>query len=126
MEVSAYALEEFVGKNGYVYIEVTCGDAGITSLTLTRKADARAIVNAWRNIDRQRALTPQGARTHAGRTLNLNNLTMTVAGRTGSLETEQTLCKPYTPGSSTFLTGLRARARLGTGAGARVAGYGCR
>ena len=91
MEVSALALEEFVRKDRYVNVEVACGDAGTPGLTFTSQADATAIVNARRNIDRERALTSQAACSLADRTLSLNNLTMAVTGRTGLLESEQTL-----------------------------------
>ena len=91
MEISALTLEKLVRKYRHVEVEVACGNAGITGLRFASKADASAIVDARWNIDRKRSLTTQTASPHAGRTLSLNDLTMAVTGRTGSLESEQTL-----------------------------------
>src|SRR5262245_39110383 len=67
MQISAVALEERMRRNREEDVEITGRPAAHAGLALARKADARAVLNAGRNVDRERTLARDAARARASR-----------------------------------------------------------
>src|SRR5262245_15954713 len=126
MQVGAVALEELVRFDGQEDIEIARRPAAHTRFAFAGKPDARAILHARRNIDRERALPCHAARTGTVRARILDHLAAALAGRAGALEREESLGMADPPLTTTRRTGARPGAGLGTAARAGLADDGRR
>src|SRR5262249_11838247 len=121
MQISAVALEKRVRRNREKDVEIAGRPAAHTGLALARKTDARAILDARRNVDRERTLARDAARARARRTGALDHLAASLAPGAGALQRKETLRMPDASSATAVRTGFWFGARLGTGAGAGIA-----
>src|SRR5690606_38089316 len=90
--------------------------------TFAGKADARAVLDTCRDVDRQRALFRDAAVAVALGAGVADRLAAAVAGRAGAFDGEEALGGAHAAGALTGGAGLRAGAGLCARAGAEVAG----
>ena len=91
MQVGAIALEELVRRQRQENVEIAGRAAADAGLAFAGEANARAVFDALRNVDRQRAVARHAARARAGRTGILDHLAAALAARTGALQREEAL-----------------------------------
>src|SRR5689334_19694196 len=122
MQVCAVALEEFVGRQRQENIEVAGRSAADASLAFAGQTNARAVLDALRNVDRQGAVARHAPGACAVRAGVLDHLTAALAARAGPLQREEALGLPHAARAAAGRAGLRLGAGLGAGARARFAG----
>src|SRR5437879_10563500 len=118
MQVGAIALEELMRRQRQENVEIARRASANPGLALARKADARTVLHALRNIDRQAALARPPPRARARGTRVFDHLAAALTAGTGSLEREKSLRLPHAAGAAAHRAGLRLGA--GPGAGART------
>src|SRR6185437_15179526 len=91
VQVGAVALEEVVAADREKDVEVAGRPAARARVALAGEPDAGAVLDAGRNVDRQRAVALHPAGAGAGRARIVDHLAAAVAGRTGALEREEAL-----------------------------------
>ena len=91
MQVGAVALEERVRGERQENIEVAGRPAAHAGLAFAGEANAGAVLDAGRDVDRQRALARDPSRARAGRARVFDHLAAALADRTGALEREEAL-----------------------------------
>src|SRR5215467_3409540 len=121
MQVSAVTLEERMRGDRQEDVEISGRATAHASLALAREADACAVLDARRNVDRERALARDAARARAVRARTVDHLAAALAAGAGALEGEEALRMPDAAGAAAVRTGLRLGAGLGAGAGAGLA-----
>src|SRR4051812_11438024 len=89
MQVGAVTLEERVGGQRGKNIEIARRPAAHTGLALVGEADAGAVLDAGRDVDRERALARHPARARARRARVLDHLAAALADRAGALQREE-------------------------------------
>src|SRR5205823_9278479 len=109
----AVALEKLVRLDREEDVEVTRRSAAQARLALAREPDARAVLDARRDVDRERALLGGAARAAAALAGVLNRLAAPLAARAGPLDGEEALARAHFALAATH----RARRRLGAGLG---------
>ena len=122
MQIGAVALEELMGSEGQENVEVARRPATDSGLALAGQADAGAILDAGRNVDRQRAFAADAARTVAGGTGILDHLAAPLTAGAGALQREEALGLTNPPRSATHRAVLRLGPGLGAGARAGLTG----
>ena len=113
IEVGAVALEERMRLDRQENVEIARRAAAHARLALAGEADARAVLDAGRNIDRQRALARHAARAGAPVAGIVDRLAAAVAGRAGALDGEEALLRADAAVARAGLAGRRLRAGLG-------------
>src|SRR5580692_9427215 len=122
MQIGAIALEERMGADRQENIEIARRPAAHARFAFAGEPDAGAVLDAGRDVHRQRTLAGDTAGAGAGRTRAVDRLAAALALRAGALEREETL------GVADFALALAHRANfwlgawLGAGAGAGLAG----
>src|SRR5262249_7015054 len=111
VQVGAVALEARVGADRQENIEVAVGAAARAHLALPGKPDPGAVLNAGRNVDRERTLPRHAAGTDATWTRILDDLTTPLARDACTLEREEALRL------ANAAEAAAGRAGLGLGAG---------
>src|SRR5262249_33509823 len=122
MRVGAVALKELVRRQRQEDVEIAGGPAAHAGFALARQANARAVLDAGRNVDRQRALARDAARPRTGRAGIVDHLAAAMTGRAGALEREEALRVADAALAAAGLAGMRPRARPGARTGAGLAG----
>src|SRR5262249_26844778 len=87
------------------------------------ETDTGAVLDAGRDIDRQRAVARDAARSGARRTWILDHLAAALAPRASALEREEALGMSDAAGAVARWAGLGPRSGLGATARARLAGH---
>ena len=123
MQVGAVALEERVRAERQENVEVARRTAAHAGLALAGEPDAGTVLDAGRNVDRQRALARDAAGARAGRARIVDHLAAALTGRAGALQREEALRVTDAAGAVAMRAGLRLGAGLGAGAGAGFAGH---
>src|SRR4051794_10451501 len=126
MQVGAIALEELMRGQRQENVETAGRPAAHAGLALAGEANAGAVFDALRNIDRQRAVARHPPRADTGRTGILDHLAAALAAGTGPLQCEEALGLPDAARAAARRTGFRLGAGLGAGARAGLAGDGDR
>src|SRR5262249_3622569 len=126
MQVGAVALEERVRRDGKEDVEIARRSAAHPRLALAGKPDAGSILDARRDVDRERALARDPSRAGAGRARIFDHLAATLARRAGAFEREEALCVADPALAAARRTRARPCAGLGTSARACFAGDGGR
>src|SRR5262249_9628052 len=126
MQVSAVALEELMRGQRQENVEIARGPAADTGLAFAGEPDPRTVLDALRNVDRQRAIALHPARAHAGRAGILDHLAAALTAGAGSLQGKEALRLPNPTRAAAMRAGLRLGASLGADARARLAGDGDR
>src|SRR5262252_5186854 len=122
MQVGAVAVEEAVPADRQEDVEIAGRPAARARLAFVGEPDAGAVLDALRDVDRQRAVALHPARASAGRARIIDHLAAPVAGRAGALEGEEALRLPDLAVAAAGRAGLRLGAALGAAAGADLAG----
>ena len=107
-------------------VEIAGWSAAQAGLALIGEPDARAVLDAGRNVDRQRALLGYAALAGAFRAGILDGLAAALALRAGPLDREEALRRAHLAVAGAHGAGHRLGAGLGAGAGAFGAGDRCR
>src|SRR5258707_4140351 len=97
-------------------VEIARRAAADPGLALASKADARAVLHALRDIDRQATLARPAPRARARGTRVFDHLAAALTAGAGSLEREKSLRLPNAAGAAAQRAGLRLGAGLGPGA----------
>src|SRR5947207_5161835 len=119
MQVGAVALEELMRRERKENIEVALRPAAQAGFAFAGEADARAVLDAGRHIDRERALARDAAGARAVRARIVDHLTAALTGDAGAFEREEALRVAHLAGAAAGRTrlrlgaGLRAAARTG-------------
>src|SRR5262249_41609350 len=121
MQVGAVALEEAVPADRQKDVEVARRPPTRAGLALAGEADAGAVLDAGRNVDRERAVALHAAGAGAGRAGIVDHLTAPMTRRTGPLEGEEALRLADLAVTRAGHAGLRLGAALGAAAGADLA-----
>src|SRR3974377_1856062 len=117
MQIGAVALEEGMRRDRKEDVEIAGRAAAQSRLALAGQANAGAVLDAGRDIDRERALAGGPAETAAGGAGLVDYLAAAMTGRAGALQGKETL-----GGADVALAAAgRARLRLGAGLGAIAA-----
>src|SRR5437763_10972806 len=116
MQVGAIALEEFVTGQRQENIEIARRTAADPGLAFAGEANAGAVFDALRNVDREGAVARHPSRTDTGGTGVFDHLAAALTTRTGAFQRKEALSLPYPPLSATGRAGLRLGAGLGAGA----------
>src|SRR4029077_2024819 len=95
-------------------------------LAFARKADAGAVLDAGRHVDRERAFARDAARARAVRAGIVDHLAAPLTGDAGALQGEEALRVAHLAGAAAGRAGLRLGAGLGARSRARLAGDGGR
>src|SRR5260370_34372399 len=95
MQIGAVALKERMRRQREKNIEIAGRPAPHPGLALAREPDAGAVLDAGRDVHRQRALARDPAGARAGRARTVDHLAATLAGRAGPLQGEETLGVAY-------------------------------
>ncbi len=90
-QVRAFALEELVRRDADLDVQVAGRTAVAAGLALTRQANAIAVIDTRRHLDRERPRLADPPATMAIETGVGNGRARTLAGRTGLLDREETL-----------------------------------
>src|SRR5262245_60664698 len=122
MQIRAVALEEFVRGQRQENVEVAGRAAANPGLAFTGEANARAVLDALRNVDRQRPVARHAPRTGTIGAGILDHLSTALTARTGPLQREEALRLAHAARAAAGRTGLRLGAGLGAGARAGLAG----
>ena len=122
VEVGAVALEELVRLDRQEDVEIAGRAAAQAGLALVGEADAGAVLDAGRDVDRQRLLLGDAALAGAFRAWILDGLAAAMALRAGALDREEALRGAHLAVAAAHRAGDRLGAGLGAGAGAFVAG----
>src|SRR6185436_516543 len=120
--VGAVALEELVRLDRQEDIEVAGRPAAHAGLALAGEANARAVLDARRDVDRQRAFAHHAARAAAGAARVVDDLAASLAGGAGALDGEEALAGAHLAGARAGRAGRGLGAGLGAAAGAGLAG----
>src|SRR5262245_15326774 len=112
MQVGTVALEERMCGNREENVQVTCRTAAHASLAFAREANARAILDAGRDVDRQRAIARGAADPAAGRARIVDHLTAPLAAGARSLQREKALRMADAAGTAAMRASLRLAAGL--------------
>src|SRR5258707_13146289 len=107
-------------------VEIARRPAADAGLALAGKADARAVLHALRDIDRQAALARHAPRARARGTRVFDHLAATLTARAGSLKREKSLRLPHAASAAAQRAALRLGAGLRAGARTGFAGDGNR
>src|SRR5512138_4034309 len=91
MQVGAIALEEFVRRQRQKDVEVAGRAAADTGFAFAGKANAGAVFDPLRDVDRQRALARDAALAGAGGAGILDHLAAALTARAGPLQREEAL-----------------------------------
>src|SRR5207249_1403913 len=91
MQIGAVALEERVRGEREEDVEIARRPTAHAGLALAGKPDARAILDAGRNVDRERALARDAARARAGWTRAFDHLAAALTAGAGALQREEAL-----------------------------------
>ena len=126
IEVGAVALEEGMRLHRQENIQIARRPAAHARLALAREADAGAVLDAGRHIDRERALHRLAARARAGRAGIVDDLAAPLTGRAGALDGEEALLRAHAAMAGAGGAGLGLGALLRARAGAGLAGRGGR
>ena len=106
MQVGAVALEERMRRERQKNIEVAGRPAPHPGLAFAGEPDAGAVLDARRDVDRERALARDAARARAGRARIVDHLAAALAGRAGALEREEALGMADAAGAGAVAAGL--------------------
>src|SRR4029077_504131 len=112
MQVGAVALEERVRREGEEDVEVALPAATHAGLALAGEANARAVLDASRHVDRERALARDAAGAGTVRTRIVDDLAAALTGNAGALQREEALGVTHLAGTAAGRAGLRLGARL--------------
>src|SRR3954453_15352266 len=104
------------------YVEVARRPTAQAGLALAGDADAGAILDAGRNIDRQSAFARGAAGAGTGRARIFDDLAAALAAGARELEREESLGMAETARAAAMRADFRLGAGLGAGAGAILAG----
>src|SRR5579875_1047136 len=121
VDVGAVAVEQPVRLDGQEDVEIAGSAAAHAGFALAREPDARAVLDARRNRNRQRALTLDAALAAALPARILDDAAGAVAGGTGALDGEEALLRAHAALAVAGRAVDRPRARLGAVAPAGVA-----
>ena len=122
MQIGAVALEERMRADRQENVEIARRAAAHARLALAGEPDAGAVLDAGRNVHRQRALARDAAGAGARRARTVDHLAAALAVRAGALEREEALRLTDPALAAAHRAGLRLGAGLGAGAGAGLAG----
>src|SRR5262249_13553769 len=114
MQIGAIALKEKMSCDRKKNIEVSRNSSAKTGLALAREADAGAILDAGRNIDRECALPRRPAEAATCPTGGVDHLPAALTTRTGPLQRE----KPLGVANLALATANCTSAWFGAGLGA--------
>src|SRR5262249_47454604 len=117
MQIGAVALEEGMRRDRQEDVEIAGRPAAQSSLPLPGQANAGAVLDAGRDVDRERALAGGPAETAAGGAGLVDHLAAAMTGRAGALQGEEALGVA----NLALAAAGRARLRLGAGLGAVAA-----
>src|SRR5438105_3442302 len=87
-DVGTVALKDLVLRDADEDVEVARGGAMLPGLALAGEADAGAVLDPGRDVDRQRLLAPNPSLSAAGAARLVDRLPRTLTGRAGALERE--------------------------------------
>src|SRR6185312_5570324 len=121
MDVGAVALEDAVRLDREEDVKVARRAAAHAGLALAGQADARAVLDAGRNVDGQRLLLAHAALAAAVPARILDDAAGAVAGGAGALDGEEALLRPDAAGAVAGRAVDRLRARRRTAPAAGVA-----
>ena len=121
-KIGAVALIEGMRLRRDENVEIAGRPAAHARLAFAGEADARAVLDARRNVDREVALARHPAGARAGRAWIVDDFALAVAMRAGALDREEALLRPDAPIAAAGRAGARLGARLGARAGAGRAG----
>ena len=105
IEIGAVALEDRVRLDGEENIEIAGRAAAHARLALAAEANARAVLDAGGNVDRQRALPGHAAGAGAFVARIVDRLPAAVTGRAGALDGEEALLRAHPPVAAAGLAG---------------------
>src|SRR3954468_15325990 len=105
MQMGAVALEEFVGRQRQENIEIAGRTAADAGLAFAGQANAGAVLDALRNVDRQSPVARHPARADAGGAGVFDHLAAALTARTGSLQRKEALGLPHPALSAAGRTG---------------------
>src|SRR5262249_58147392 len=89
-------------------VEVACQPPTHARLALAGKSDAGAVLDAGRDVDRERALARDAPGTRAGRAGVVDDLAAALAAGAGALKREEALRMPDAAGAAAMRAGLPA------------------
>src|ERR1700704_7101442 len=121
MQVGAVTLEERMRGEREKNIEVAARPASHPGLALAREADAGAVLDTRRDVDRQHALARDTAGARTGRARTVDHLATALASRAGPFQGEEALSVSDASGARAGRTGLGLGTGLGAGARAGLA-----
>src|SRR5581483_3065279 len=121
MDVGAVALKEAMRLDGEEDVRIAGRAAAQTRLAFAREPDARAVLDAGGNGDRERLLFAQPSLAAAFAAGIVDDAARAVAGGTRALDGEEALLRAYATAAVAGGTAHRLRARLGAGAATRLA-----
>ena len=122
MQVGAVALEERVRAEREEDVEIAGRPAAHAGLAFAGEADAGAVLDAGRDVDRQRALARDAAGARAGRAGIVDHLAAALAAGQVRSSVKKPCAWRMRPAPPQVRAGLRLGAGLGAGAGAGLAG----
>src|SRR5690606_15612525 len=122
-KVQIVALEQFVRLHRQEDVEVAARPAALARLALARQADARAVVDARRNLEAELAGLADLAVAPAGGAGVGDHLARAAAAGAGALDLEEAVGLTHAPGAAAGGADGRLGARLGARAVADLAGH---
>src|SRR6185312_1397660 len=91
VDVGSLALEQLVAAHREEHVEVARRAAARAGLALAGEADARAVLDAGRDVDLERLVAPHAALAGTGAARLVDHLARAMAGRAGALYGEEAL-----------------------------------
>src|SRR5262249_25234213 len=125
VQIGAIPLKKGMSRNRKKNIQISRRPAAQTGLALAREADAGSVLDARRNIDRERTLPRGPAEAAACPTRGVDHLSTAVTARTRPLQREKPLGMPNLALAAAHRTNSRFGAGLGAAARTGFAGDGC-
>src|SRR5690348_5959153 len=126
MQVGPVALEEFVRRDGQEDVEIASGTTAHARLAFAGQTNPRAILDARRNVDRERAFARNSPGARTGRAWIFDHLASPLTSQASALEREEALGMADAADAPAGGTGLGSGARLGAAARTDLAGDGRR
>ena len=115
MDIGALALEQLVAAHRQEHVEIAGRPAARAGLALAGEPDARAVLDAGRDVDLERLLATHATLAGAAAARLVDHLAGAVTGMAGALDGEEALLGAQPPAA------LAGRALLRLGAGLRAA-----